>query len=715
MLGNKMPRTLRSQVQWLSVLPILGLVAVAIGMSGYLTHQQVDSEAYRKLQEVSHLVTTTTRDESQALSAKGQMLADDEEIQLAIRRQDRKSIHSRIVSFIRKNYRESLLVATPGGTVMEKAGNVSIVAVSPELKKIVKKSAAGKSTVKIVFQGNRLYTAAATTVISGHRVVGVLVNLSPIGDGVARALKKTTSDDVLIVHKTAVIGSTLALDAMPSHRNGSTWRMRIGRTTFVALSQTFPNADPDLNVTLVALRSYDDLAKPFRSFTTGFVPVLLIALVLAALLARNFAASLAKPLHDLVGNAKLVRDGKWPQPITVKRDDEIGLLINIFNDMTAGMKKNQDQLMNLVDLDPLTGLHNHRKFKERMDQEVFRACMSHKSLTLSLIDIDNFGTYNTKHGHVAGDEAIRTLGQLLSEVAPDVAFLARYGGEEFAILLPLSTIEDTEVILVRLKELCKEKFNSLLTFSAGIAEIGVGVSTGSGLALSAEMALSRSKQLGKDRFCRFEAVPGAANEEDPFQLQKFLQDSTLATIQTLAGAVDAKDPYTQGHSVRVAKFAADLARYKKCTAKYVDLVYKTGTLHDVGKIGVPDSILSKPARLEPEEQAIMETHPVLGELIVKKAPPLAEMLPGVRSHHERWDGRGYPDGLMGQQIPLLARYIALADTFDAMTSDRPYRKALSVEVALEEIRRKAGEQFDPDLAEAFVRMMTLHRYGLKAA
>ena len=137
----------------------------------------------------------------------------------------------------------------------------------------------------------------------------------------------------------------------------------------------------------------------------------------------------------------------------------------------------------------------------------------------------------------------------------------------------------------------------------------------------------------------------------------------------------------------------------------VELIHTTGTLHDVGKIGVPDSILQKPGKLEAEERSIMETHPVLGEVIVRKAPQLALTLPGVRHHHERWDGGGYPDGLAGRSIPDTARILAIADTYDAMTSDRPYRKGLSAETALREIERGGGTQFDPDLSTAFVAMM----------
>jgi HD-GYP domain-containing protein (c-di-GMP phosphodiesterase class II) len=137
----------------------------------------------------------------------------------------------------------------------------------------------------------------------------------------------------------------------------------------------------------------------------------------------------------------------------------------------------------------------------------------------------------------------------------------------------------------------------------------------------------------------------------------------------------------------------------------VDQVHRCGTLHDVGKIGVPDAVLQKPGRLEPEEFRLMQTHSVLGEQIVSRVPQLAELLSGVRHHHERYDGRGYPDGLAGEAIPKIARYLAVADTFDAMTSDRPYRKGLPVETALAEIEANAGTQFDPMLARAFARMM----------
>jgi HD-GYP domain-containing protein (c-di-GMP phosphodiesterase class II) len=177
----------------------------------------------------------------------------------------------------------------------------------------------------------------------------------------------------------------------------------------------------------------------------------------------------------------------------------------------------------------------------------------------------------------------------------------------------------------------------------------------------------------------------------------------------LAEAVDAKDRYTRGHSQRVAEYAKALAQASGYDEGFVELVYVSGTLHDVGKIGVPDEVLKKTSRLTDEEFAQIKLHPELGEKIVMQIPELRDTLPGVRSHHERYDGRGYPDRLAGEQIPLIARILSIADAFDAMTSDRSYREGMTFEHALSQIREGSGSQFDPDLAATFVAMMESDR------
>jgi HD-GYP domain-containing protein (c-di-GMP phosphodiesterase class II) len=176
----------------------------------------------------------------------------------------------------------------------------------------------------------------------------------------------------------------------------------------------------------------------------------------------------------------------------------------------------------------------------------------------------------------------------------------------------------------------------------------------------------------------------------------------MGLLHSLVSAVDAKDAYTCGHSERVALLSRDLAGRVGLPDTQVERVYMSGLLHDVGKIGVPEAVLQKTGKLTPEEFEEIKKHPAIGAKILADVRQLEDVIPGVLYHHERYDGRGYPAGLAGRDIPLMGRLICLADCFDAMTSSRTYRKAMPVEVALTEIRRCSGTQFDPELADAFL-------------
>jgi HD-GYP domain-containing protein (c-di-GMP phosphodiesterase class II) len=183
-----------------------------------------------------------------------------------------------------------------------------------------------------------------------------------------------------------------------------------------------------------------------------------------------------------------------------------------------------------------------------------------------------------------------------------------------------------------------------------------------------------------------------------------MQDLNMGLLHSLTSAVDAKDTYTCGHSERVALLARQVAMEAGITQIAPERIYMAGLLHDVGKIGVPESVLQKTGRLTPEEFEQMKKHPQIGARILRDIKQIRDIIPGVMYHHERYDGRGYPEGLVGEDIPIMGRLICLADCFDAMTSNRTYRKALPLEVAMTEIRRCSGTQFDPGLTEAFLRI-----------
>jgi HD-GYP domain-containing protein (c-di-GMP phosphodiesterase class II) len=177
----------------------------------------------------------------------------------------------------------------------------------------------------------------------------------------------------------------------------------------------------------------------------------------------------------------------------------------------------------------------------------------------------------------------------------------------------------------------------------------------------------------------------------------------LGTIRALAAAVDEKDPYTRGHSDRVTKYSIIIARALDLDEKTVETISISALLHDVGKIGIDDKVLKKPGFLTPEEFEIMKQHPVKGFNIMKTIEQMRNVLPGLRSHHEQWDGNGYPDRLKGEEIPLIARIIAVADTLDAMTTNRPYQQALTFQFAVEKINKNVGVKYDKNVVAAFNR------------
>ena len=177
----------------------------------------------------------------------------------------------------------------------------------------------------------------------------------------------------------------------------------------------------------------------------------------------------------------------------------------------------------------------------------------------------------------------------------------------------------------------------------------------------------------------------------------------LASIRALAEAIDAKDPYTRGHSERVAAYAATIASEMGLPAAEVERIRLSALLHDVGKIGVDDRIIRKPTALSEEEFQLMKTHPIKGAAIMSAIPQLADVIPGMKYHHEKWGGGGYPEGLKGEEIPLQARIVTVADTFDAMTTTRPYQQAMENDYVVERIKQFAGIRYDPAVIDAFVR------------
>ena len=493
------------------------------------------------------------------------------------------------------------------------------------------------------------------------------------------------------------VGAKLRADNAP-------YQISVGGKDYTAMYADLPGTNPGDQMGVVTLRSVDETWKSTRQYMAVFLAILLIACLFALLIGGAAVRNLTSPIDRLVESARTIQNGSWPKPFQSQRRDQLGVLMEVFDEMSASVQSNQAKLLAMVDTDPLTELANHRRFKERLDQECIRAAQASESIAVTLIDIDDFRTLNDRLGHAMGDRLIRLMADEIGGLIPEIALAGRYGPDQFAILSPRSDFADADQLVERLRFAIRRNSRDV-EFSAGIVAAVPSEDAGASILLGTEIALARAKQLGGRRTAQFDLLMETQMGADARELYRGIRDPSFATIQALAAAVDAKDSYTLGHSERVAAYARDLAVYMGLSAEEVDLVFRSGRLHDVGKIGVPDSILNKPGRLDDDERRIIESHPVLGEVIVRKVPQLDELLPGVRNHHERWDGRGYPDRLAGHDIPWVARYLAVADTFDAMTSDRPYRKGMPVVAALEEIEKSSGIQFEPKLATGFVAMM----------
>ncbi|WP_160156326.1 diguanylate cyclase [Geobacillus sp. TFV-3] len=365
---------------------------------------------------------------------------------------------------------------------------------------------------------------------------------------------------------------------------------------------------------------------------------------------------------------------------------------------------------NQVNRDHLTGLYNHGFFKEALKEQFSDCKMLKQPLTLAFLDLDDFKKYNDRNGHLQGDRLLAFFGKLLQKAVEGTNFtVARYGGEEFAILMPNTTKEDAYAFLNRLrKEVNDTYFEGVehipyrcLSFSCGIAEMEKDMHESDELIHRADQALYYAKAQGKNNVQLYDKHNMSLDEI------RFKQD--LEALEQQVKFFLSKDVYTYRHSKRVFKYALEFgSRLDELTDHERQTLVLGALIHDIGKIEVPRDILNKRGKLEKHEWEIIKKHVTWGREIVAAEKRFDDLLPLVELHHERYDGKGYPYGLKGEEIPKLARILCIIDSFDAMTTERPYQPTKTFEEALEEIERCAGTQFDPVYAAKFIAFVREH-------
>jgi len=364
-------------------------------------------------------------------------------------------------------------------------------------------------------------------------------------------------------------------------------------------------------------------------------------------------------------------------------------------------------LTNLANTDNLTKLFNHRYLQERLIA-LFKGADFENPLSLIMIDIDDFKLFNDTHGHQKGDDLLFQIGQIITKFAPHSGFAARYGGEEFVVVLPgldsAKAVALAEVIRLKIDTQFfygeEHQPAGKITISCGVATAPEYAKTPEELIQRADQALYRAKSLSKNRVELYSSV-----FEELLKTARGEEKNLINSFQTLLQVINAKDRYTYGHSERVMEYSVKLAGEINLPESDITLLRYAAFLHDIGKIEIDRNLLNKADILNDREFNTIQQHCRWGSEIIKAVPQLDKTTSIILHHHENYNGSGYPHGLSGESIPLLARIIRIADSYDAMTSNRPYRKAMSNDEALEEIKRCSGTMFDPKLVPHFLNIM----------
>lgn len=381
-----------------------------------------------------------------------------------------------------------------------------------------------------------------------------------------------------------------------------------------------------------------------------------------------------------------------------------GILAFILGQYVRLETEHINKLTYLASYDGLTQLYNHRYFHDAMEEQWRLISAEHKRAALIMMDIDYFKQYNDFCGHQEGDRVLQSIASLIRANTPPSSITCRYGGEEFAIILPDTSLESAMETAEKVRRSIAETSfkgeqylpNRHLTLSSGVSVMNDEDSSHNEVISRADMALYRAKYLRKNR------VESYRNVFDQFENLNAKVRDALLSIKGLIGIVNMRDDYTYSHTERVVYCCEVVADYMKLDEESRRTLLISAYMHDIGKVNIPREVLITSERFTDEQWEMIKNHPTAGRNIISKIEGMDMIGRIIEQHHERYDGHGYPFGLKGDEIHPLASILTLADSFDAMTNDRPYKKKKTISEALQEIRRCEGTQFNPEKAEIFI-------------
>jgi diguanylate cyclase (GGDEF)-like protein len=473
---------------------------------------------------------------------------------------------------------------------------------------------------------------------------------------------------------------------------------------------------------LVALVAFPDLVDSWTDEGTRSVLAALVAGTIGISLTATIVLFTALiRLRKLIRAAERLATGKLevsvnPRPRGGGLEGRLGRAIDAIAVALA-------ETTNDATYDKLTGVSNRQTLLANLFAEVERANRYERALSVAFVDIDHFKNVNDTYGHAAGDIVLRAVAQTLRANLRASDQVGRYGGEEFMLLLTETDVEEGATLTEKLRNLVARQRVRIADGQELSVTISIGIAGGSGgvlrtdtLVRDADAAMYSAKSLGRnqtyifaepDEDARVPRAPiSAVGRALALEVGRTARDAATASLTSVLSPL----PHYRGQpSALIATIVVAMAHNLDLPEAEVDRIRTAALLHDVGKVAVPEDILEKPAALSSAEWRTVVQHPRIGQVILEQAAALKEAVPIILHHHERYSGHGYPFGLRGNDIPLGARIVAIADAYDAMTHDRPYKRAMSHGAAIDELRRHAGTQFDPELVALFCEL-----YGREA-
>ena len=449
-----------------------------------------------------------------------------------------------------------------------------------------------------------------------------------------------------------------------------------------------------------------------------------VALALAAstvgvvLTGALVAAHMRYRYASMVRTAERIAAGDYSQRVGSPGVGLEGRLARAVNEIAEALADTHDR----ATIDRLTGVANRQALLAALFAEVERATRYERPLSVAFVDIDHFKAVNDSYGHASGDVVLRGVAQTISTHLRASDMIGRYGGEEFMLILTETDVEEGALLTEKLRTLVQRQRYPIDDNPELSVTISIGIAGGTGTRLrmeslvrDADAAMYSAKSLGRNQTYIFaepdddarvpRAPISAAGRARAVEIGQRARDAATAALTSVLTPL----PHYRGQpSALIASIVVALARQLQLPETEIDRLRVAALLHDVGKVAVPEDILEKPSALTSSEWRTVVQHPRIGQVILEQAAALKDAVPIILHHHERYAGHGYPYGLRANEIPLGARIVAIADAYDAMINDRPYKRAISHDQAIAELRRHAGTQFDPDLVELFCDLYAAH-------